>query len=250
LHLLGKLHMMHIASVAPRARAKPSIRSLDNDVIRDRPTRQRELCFAGTCLVFGFNLVAATARADGPAIPDVVESISDNAASSQALGAGDVVESIDAGGARPGGTQPGSGAPGSAAPAVESPTDTRFELHGWTRQSLEVGFAQDIARALSPAPYAVPYDQLVARTQLLLRARYSIGRYFEANVSGTASYNLFEQGTAQAGIPFNGFNGQSRRGTVEPRLLELFVGCDSAARARAVPRLVQAARTLHRFTRR
>jgi hypothetical protein len=73
-------------------------------------------------------------------------------------------------------------------------------------------------------PTAVPYDQLTARSQLFMRARYSRARWFEANLSGALSYSLFEQAPEHAATTFNGFNGQTARGVLEPELHELSVG--------------------------
>jgi hypothetical protein len=126
---------------------------------------------------------------------------------------GDIVETIDTG--------ESAALPSASGPP---PAEDRFELHGWARQMLELGFSNEVFRDDEPDAAALPYDRLISRSQLFLRARYSRARWFEANVSGALSYSTFEQGPARASEPFNGFNGQSTRGELEPRLHELFVG--------------------------
>jgi hypothetical protein len=100
----------------------------------------------------------------------------------------------------------------------------RFTFHGWARQSLELGFADEVFHEARPDPYALRYDKLIARSQLLLRAGYSLDRWFEATISGSLHYAFFEQAPGQPGETFNGFNGQARRGSLEARLYELFLG--------------------------
>jgi hypothetical protein len=100
----------------------------------------------------------------------------------------------------------------------------RFELHGWARQSLEIGLAKRSPQSNDADPTAVPYDQLTARTQLFMRARYSHARWFEASISGAVSYSSYEQAPAHAATTFDGVNGQSVRGVLEPELYELYAG--------------------------
>jgi hypothetical protein len=116
---------------------------------------------------------------------------------------------------------PAAGTP----PLVLPKRDTdRFELTGWARQSVELGFSRDARRPDQPERTALPYDRVVLRSQLFMQARYSRERWFEADVSGVLSYSAFEQGPAHETTAFNGFNGRSTRGAVEPELRELFVG--------------------------
>ena len=110
------------------------------------------------------------------------------------------------------------------APAPASASNERFELHGWARQTLELGLSKRASDAKDPDATSVPYDQLASRSQLFIRARYSRARWFEANVSGAISYSLLETAPGHADTTFNGFNGQSVRGVVEPRLYEAFIG--------------------------
>ena len=76
------------------------------------------------------------------------------------------------------------------APAPASASNERFELHGWARQTLELGLSKRASDAKDPDATSVPYDQLASRSQLFIRARYSRARWFEANVSGAISYSL------------------------------------------------------------
>jgi len=115
-------------------------------------------------------------------------------------------------------------APPAQPPGAASSPSEHFELHGWARQSLEVGLSKQALSASEMDRTSVPYDQLVARSQLFMRARYSRARWFEANVSGAVSYSLLETAPAHADSTFNGFNGGSVRGVVEPQLYEAYVG--------------------------
>jgi hypothetical protein len=128
---------------------------------------------------------------------------------------GDIVESIDDG------TSAILAPPAAVTAPAPAPrvTEERFELHGWARQSLEAGLGSDLPNG---APLTVPYDRFIARSQLFLRARYSRGQWFEANVSGALSYSLREQTVERQGL-LEGF-GHGKRGSLEPRLHELFVG--------------------------
>src|SRR5450631_1345837 len=149
-------------------------------------------------------------------------------------GDGDLVETIDANApptpAVPTVPVPAADLPPSVTntPAPElspaPPSPDRFELHGWARQSLEIGLAKRSPQSSDADPTAQPYDQLTARTQLFMRARYSHARWFEANISGVVSYSLFEQAQAHAATTFDGINGQSIRGVLEPQLYELVAG--------------------------
>ena len=148
---------------------------------------------------------------------------------------GDLVETIDPD--APATTPlPPTGAPVAPAllpppaPVLDARTDTRapdpdrFELHGWARQSLEVGLSKRDSRSNDADPTALSYDQMAAKSQLLIRARYSHARWFEANISGVISYSVFEQAPEQATTTFNGINGESARGVLEPSLHELYLG--------------------------
>jgi hypothetical protein len=114
--------------------------------------------------------------------------------------------------------------PVRAAPSAKSADGDRFELHGWARQSSEIGLSKPAKDPPVSEATTLLHDQLTVRSQLFMRARYSHEHWFEANVSGALSYALFEQAPADAGTQFNGFNGRSARGVIEPELHELFVG--------------------------
>jgi hypothetical protein len=111
----------------------------------------------------------------------------------------------------------------SSTPAP-TPATERFEAHGWARQMLELGFWRHGSRDAEPNAEALPYDRLVARTQLFARARYARGDFFELNLSGGMSYALAEQGPDRSTKSFNGFNGQAVASSYEGFLHELFVG--------------------------
>lgn len=145
---------------------------------------------------------------------DLVESIEPNASPAP-------LAPVDA--ASPATRSPG---PASAAPspALATPSQERFELHGWARQSLEIGLSKQASPQAETEHTSVPYDQLVARSQLFLRARYSRARWFEASVSGVVSYSLLETAPSHSDTTFNGFNGESIRGVIEPQLYEAYVG--------------------------
>jgi hypothetical protein len=104
------------------------------------------------------------------------------------------------------------------------PDPDRFELHGWARQSLEIGLSKRDPRSNDADPTALPYDQLTAKSQLYMRARYSHARWFEADISGVLSYSVFERAPERAASAFDGVNGESARGVLEPGLHELYVG--------------------------
>jgi hypothetical protein len=145
---------------------------------------------------------------------------------------GDLVETIDARATPPAEAlaQPVAAAPVPPAPAAidlhraPPPDPDRFELHGWARQSLELGLSKRDPRSNDLDPTALPYDQLTAKSQLFMRARYSHARWFEANISGLVSYSAFEQPPEHALTAFNGVNGESVRGVLESQLRELYVG--------------------------
>jgi hypothetical protein len=108
------------------------------------------------------------------------------------------------------------------APTQPLPPD-RFQLNGWVRTSVEVGFSSGTYN-MAPDPTAVPYDQLVIRAPVLMRARYSHARWFEAALSGALIFNLYEQNPASPADTFNLFNGQRVVGQVEPSLREVYFG--------------------------
>ena len=146
--------------------------------------------------------------------------------------ADDVVETIDQSEAPADASPAPLPQPGSRSPMLVSGTPAdrgeRFELHGWARQSLELGLFKPAGVAGESEGTRVSYDQLAIKSQLFVRARYSRARWFEANASGAISYSFLETAPAHADTTFNGFNGQSVRGVVEPLLYEAFVGLYSS----------------------
>lgn len=170
-----------------------------------------------------FCSLPGAARADSSE-PDLVEQIEVEPAE-PASDSGDVVEVIDDGS---GVASPAPSVPPPPMAAAPASVD-RLELRGWARQSLELGFADDVLHADEPDAYALPYDALVARTQLFVRAGYSHARWFEVSVSGLLGYSIYEQSPADPSATFNGLNGQATRGVIEPRLGELYVGLYTSA---------------------
>jgi hypothetical protein len=111
-----------------------------------------------------------------------------------------------------------------AAPLPAAQPLDRFELHGWAREQLQVGFPTNaVYRSAQPDVLALDYDQLSSRTHLFVRAAYARERWFEAAVSGLVGYSAWEQAPDRAGVTFNGFNGQSTRGEVDSQLYEAYV---------------------------
>src|SRR4051812_19823215 len=171
--------------------------------------------------------------ASAPGVSDIAQRSGETPSPDEA----DIVETIDQ---RPAASTPSSAVPPTssfpAVPAAKVPPVAsaeqrslaheaeRFELHGWARQTLQVGLSKRDPQSADGSRTAVPYDQLTAQTQMFLRARYARGGWFEANVSGALSYSLFERAPVHADTTFDGFNGQSVRGAVEPALHELFLG--------------------------
>lgn len=158
---------------------------------------------------------AGPSAASAPAEPSDTAAAAAPASSGDAAGAApsssaDVVELIDASGE----------APKPAAP----PATERFEVHGWARQSLELGFWRHGLHSAEPNDSSLAYDRLLARTQLFARARYARGEFFEVNVSGLLSYAFAEQGPDRYATSFNGFNGQATSSSYEASLHELFLG--------------------------
>ncbi|MEO6598564.1 MAG: DUF1302 family protein, partial [Polyangiaceae bacterium] len=164
------------------------------------------LCWHPTAHAADVDPIDPPQTADGDAGADIVETIDPEAAVEPAAAA-----------------QP----PPRPVPAarMSKPIESdRFELHGWARQSLEVGLSRLPTDRPSNDAGTLPHDQMIARSQLFVRARYSHEHWFEAQVSGALSYSLFEQAPADANTQFNGVNGRSARGVVEPALHELFLG--------------------------
>src|SRR4051812_32695519 len=119
--------------------------------------------------------------------------------------ADDIVESIDqdapaadAGPAEPAPAKAESVPEPAARSRLPAPSASpeRFELHGWARQTLELGLSKPAPDSSDTDATTVPYDQLAAKSQLFIRARYSRASWFEANVSGALSYSLLETAPA------------------------------------------------------
>ena len=160
-----------------------------------------------------------TSEASPPDGSDLVETIDATAKSAPGASEAELTAPV------PSAPVPGPSVAPSTAPVTASPEQSseRFELHGWARQSLELGLSKSPVASADDRTI-LPYDQLAAKSQLFIRARYSRARWFEANVSGAISYSLFETAPAHADTTFDGFNGQSVRGVVEPQLYEAFIG--------------------------
>lgn len=147
--------------------------------------------------------------APAPAQQAAVEPLAEPAEQSSAA-ADDIVEVIEVPSSAPTFTSP-------------PPSPERFELHGWARQSIELGLGSRVYQEEDPRPGDLPYDRLISRSQLFARARYSRGDSFEVNLSGILGYSWLQEGPNHPSIRFNGFNGQRTEGVLEPALHELFV---------------------------
>jgi hypothetical protein len=112
---------------------------------------------------------------------------------------------------------------GQTAAPTEAPAPDRFSMSGWARGSMEIDGTGQSQYATRPDPFAVPHDALIARGQLLIRARYSRGRWFEAAAEGLLDWGQFEQNPSSPDTGFDGFNGQSSRGTLEATARDLYL---------------------------
>ena len=110
----------------------------------------------------------------------------------------------------------------SAAPPPP-PTPDRFSLNGWERTEAELGLSRNGYRSGAPDLTSLPYDALVGREQLLMRARFATERKFEASVEGFFGYHVFEQLPALPGKAFNGFNGSTARYAIDAQLRDAYL---------------------------
>jgi hypothetical protein len=108
------------------------------------------------------------------------------------------------------------------APSVDP---DHFQLTGWARQLVNAPVVHT-GGVHDPLPdaYAVPYDQLISKTQALMRARYSHAGRFEASMSGAFTYSVLEQNPASRREAFEWYNGRATRGHYEASLRELYFG--------------------------
>lgn len=156
--------------------------------------------------------------------PDVVETIGDVDVTGSDLDGsseGDIVETIGDAGAT---AAPAASSSLAACATYELTQPDRYEVHGWARQVLEVGLWREPQPSGEPARTVLPYDALVARTELFVRARYSHAKWFEASLSGALRYGFFEESPASPETTFNGWNGRATRGWLDARLREAFLG--------------------------
>jgi hypothetical protein len=198
----------------------------------NRPARARCVLAAVAAATFG----VSSAQAAPPAPPAPPVDVAVHGATPPKVdpgSEGDLVESIDPNASATAPTPPAQAAPAPLlplAPAVEGPLSApppdpdRFELHGWARQSLELGLAKRGPGSNDGDPTALPHDRLTAKSQLFMRARYSHARWFEADISGVTSYSVFEQEPEHASTTFDGVNGESARGVLESSVHELYLG--------------------------
>jgi hypothetical protein len=153
---------------------------------------------------------------------------------------GDLVEKLDLGGNNDSGDlvekldlveeiggEPALGAQSPPAPDAGA-EDERFVLTGWARQTAEVFPA---AYGYSLGAEGRPVERAIARTQLLLSARYSRGRGFAAEVSGLTALNVRDRESPYAGRGFEGsfcrdaaVRACTRASDYETTLRELSVG--------------------------
>ncbi|HEU4577821.1 MAG TPA: DUF1302 family protein [Polyangiaceae bacterium] len=136
---------------------------------------------------------------------------------------GDIVETI------PPEQQGQSLAP--VAPAQEALSDTRVQVSGYARQSLELVYGQlsRVSRnAADPQPPCAEnptpclwQDAFISRTQLVLRASYLQAQHFEATVSGMLGYTLHAAEKAQL---YSRGEIDLARGELDAQLREAYVG--------------------------
>jgi hypothetical protein len=186
---------------------------------------------AGTVVLLAAVVVRAAPPApSGGAAPTDTTSEANAVPGSAETDTGDIVETIDPhAGPEPATPTPRPAAlplqpPASLALPSEAPSVDRFELHGFARQSLELGLSKPVTSIETDGIEPLAYDRLSARTQLFLRARYSREGWFEANVSGVLSYSAFIQDSPQASSGFEGPSDRPTRGVLSPELYELSVG--------------------------
>lgn len=173
------------------------------------------------CAVAQLVLAAlAQAQPAGASEPDLVESVETvEPASGVAEGeAEDIVERIDG----VAGAEPVSSA--TPAPQAMQAEQIRVSASGWARESLELYFNDDGLRRDDPSDVLdVPRDRILSRTQLLVRASYQKGRWFEAAVSGALGVAVHVEGSGRD----LGVSGWQSQGTVEVfdgALRELYLG--------------------------
>lgn len=138
---------------------------------------------------------------------------------------GDVVESVP--------PEQGEAAPPSVTPAPpqEAPSDTRVQVTGYARQSLELVYgelARESSNNANPQPSCSENptpclwrDAFISRTQLVLRASYLQAHHFEATVSGLLAYTLHAAEKAQL---YSRGVVDLARGEVDAQLREAYVG--------------------------
>ncbi len=147
--------------------------------------------------------------------PDLVETIIPDEGSTSA--AGDVTESIEAASAS-------SPPPQASAGSAGSELRERTKVSGWARESLEFyPYDRGLRRDDPTDVQGVPRDRLLSRTQLLVRASYQHGSWFEATVSGALGVGAFVEGSGRD----QGLRGWSSQGTstlLDARLMEVYLG--------------------------
>ena len=109
-------------------------------------------------------------------------------------------------------------------PLVAQSSQQRLQLTGFAKVLTQVGYGSGGARSGQPNPFALPYDRLIDRHQLLLRLQYARGSHFEAVASGLLDFSVFESDPRTQAIVFNGFNGSQARTPFVAEAREVYVG--------------------------
>jgi hypothetical protein len=194
------------------------------------------------CLLVVLLPQVAKAQAGGADEPDIVETIDlheappaapSAAAAAAADPGGDVTESLGGSSQSDGDVVETMGDSSESAsvsslestPSAGDEVETsRTKLSGWARDSLELyPYDKGLDRSHGEDVYNVPRDRIVNRTQLLVRARYQKGSFFEATVSGLLGVNIFIEGSGE-NKPLLQLNSQGTSTLLDAKLMECYLG--------------------------
>jgi hypothetical protein len=145
--------------------------------------------------------------------PDVVESVQISEADELADRSESITETVTESVVEDG-TSPedpsGSTAEAAAAPSATEAA-SKADASGWARESFEFyPYDEGLSRG-SGDVLGVPRDRLLSRTQLLVRASYRRGKWFEASISGALGVAVHIESSGEG----SGLRGWSSQGTVE-----------------------------------
>lgn len=109
-------------------------------------------------------------------------------------------------------------------PVLAEPELTHTKVSGWARESLEFyPYDRGLRRNDVKDVRGVPRDRLLSRTQLLVRASFQRGRWFEAAVSGALGVAAYVEGSGRD-LGFQGWASQGTSVLLDARLMELYLG--------------------------